>query len=368
MNLTIKALTTWSLGLMAAGAWDDLSLHSDEFDDPESIRRWRQVWREEGWGADQLQTWEINGRHQGRMTMVPHTSTWFRDWRGVLTFQEVDGDFVMTTEVEVSGRSGSGAPLSTYSLAGIMIRQPRTSVTSPATWTPGGENYVFLSLGCGDTPGTFQFEVKTTRDSDSVLELSPASSRARIQVARVGASFLMLRQEGDGPWLVHRRYSRADLPGIMQVGLTTYTDWPGASALDPWMHNQTVIAGGHPDLLARFEYARYARPRVPTELAGRDLTNPAQVSDAALLSFLGSNANTPGGARQPASLAVARGVGEGQVVLDISGLERDRSYRLLRTFDLSQWETVESWTGAESTREWVIGGAEPLTVFRVSTP
>jgi hypothetical protein len=32
------------------------------------------------------------------------------------------------------------------------VRAPR--FITPATWTTGGENYVFLSLGAGNTAGT----------------------------------------------------------------------------------------------------------------------------------------------------------------------------------------------------------------------
>lgn len=243
---------------------------SDEFTDPAALSRWKHVYREEGTGANQL---EKLGVRDGHLLMVPHASTWYKDYRGVLLFKPVSGNFVVTTQVQVSGRRG-GAPQSPFSLAGLMVR----------AWRPGGENYVFLSLGAADRPGTFQLEVKTTVNSDSQLQLTPAESgTGLIQVARLGSLLVMLKNQGRG-WSVHRRYERPDFPTELQVGLTCYTDWPSAERLSPQQHNTTVLTGGNPDLSARFDFVRFRRPQLPPRSA------PARLSDSELLRFLGDAA------------------------------------------------------------------------------
>lgn len=272
-------------------AADDLSALSDEFDNAATLSRWLRVHAVERWNSDQLELLDINTTRAGRMVMMPFASTWFNEYRGELTFKYVTGDFVITTDVEASQRNGTGAPRSQYSLAGIMIRTPRD--ITPQTWTPGGENYVFLSLGAASQPGTFQFEVKTTINSVSTLVVTPGVNRATIQVARIGRSLIMLRRNAGANWVVHRRYARNDMPMTLQAGLTTYTDYPTCAMLNPLVHNQTVIRSGNPDLVAAFDYVRYQRPVIPSELAGRDYSNPAEVSDAQLLTFLGDNANAP---------------------------------------------------------------------------
>jgi hypothetical protein len=266
-------------------AGDDLAPLSDEFNDPSTLTQWQRVYAVEGWGANQLESQQIIG---GRMVMMPFTSTWYNDYRGELTFKEVTGDFVVTADVESTQRNGSGAPRSPYSLGGILIRTPRA--ITPATWHSGDENYVFLSLGAGDQPRTFQFEVKTTVNSSSTLHLTPAgTSRAVLQLARIGPYVITLHNVG-GVWSVHRRFLRIDFPQTLQVGMTTYTDYPTASTLSPFVHNSTVIHGGNPDLVASFDYFRFERPRVPESLAGANLSDASAVSDAQLLSFLGANA------------------------------------------------------------------------------
>src|SRR5690606_34907769 len=97
-------------------------------------------------------------------------------------YKNVSGDFVFTSQVFVNNPEGTGVPDAHYSLAGLMIRTPR-AMTSADQWTPGGQNYVFLSLGHGDNngPGTgggnpvsppmAQLEVKTTINSESTLSL-----------------------------------------------------------------------------------------------------------------------------------------------------------------------------------------------------
>lgn len=268
-------------------AVDDLSSLSDDFSDPARFSAWQRVFQVEGWGFDQLESQDVGQTKPGWLTLVPYTSSWYEDYRGVLVFKEVSGDFVVTTEVEASDRAGSGAPARSYSLAGIMVRTPR--VVTPATWQRGGENYVFLSLGAADAPGTFQTEVKTTSNSQSTLEIDSApSGQTTLRFARIGASVICLIRPIGTQWRVHRRFTRSDFPASLQVGLTVYTDWETISAsYTPEQQNTTLITTGVPDLRAQFDHVTYARPAVPSALAGRDLADPNQVSDAELLAFLG---------------------------------------------------------------------------------
>ncbi len=275
---------------LVALAADDLTPLSDEFNDAATLSQWKRVYVVEGWGANQLEVQDINTTRAGHMVMIPFTSTWYNDYRGELTFKEVTGDFVVTTDVEASRRNGSGPPRSQFSLGGIMLRAPRQ--ITPATWQPGGENYFFLSLGAASVAGSYQFEVKITRSSNSVLDIKDASATAGhaiIQFARIGPYFIALKNVG-GEWSVHQRYVRNDMPATLQVGMTVYTDYPAASSVSPFVQNSTVLHIGTPDLVAAFDYFRFARPQVPASLAGADLT---QVSDTVLLSFLGANASTP---------------------------------------------------------------------------
>jgi hypothetical protein len=140
--------------------------------------------------------------------------------------------------------------------------------------------------------------VKTTVNSVSTLAISDAAvSQAEIQVARLGNAMIMLRRDEGGEWIIHQRYQRENFPATLQVGLTVYTDWGGLQAVYPFgqevQHNAAYATGQNPGLHAEFEYLRYRRPVVPAHLAGRDFTNPAQVSDAELLSFLGATASAP---------------------------------------------------------------------------
>ncbi|MFP6764192.1 MAG: hypothetical protein VB858_11250, partial [Planctomycetaceae bacterium] len=112
-----------------------------------------------------------------------------------MAFKEVTGDFVFTTEVHISDRDDvGGSDLDNipgdalFSLGGLMIRTPR-DIDGPADWSPGsmrddgtnnGENYVFLSLGYGNSANEFSLEVKTTRNSNSQLELSPLGADVEI--------------------------------------------------------------------------------------------------------------------------------------------------------------------------------------------
>ncbi|MBL9172430.1 MAG: hypothetical protein JNL10_02745 [Verrucomicrobiales bacterium] len=361
------------LGQLARAA-DDLTPLSDEFRSVHAQTRWQRLYQTEGWGNDALATLNFGQQRPGRLLMIPHTSVWYEEFRGELTYQTVTGDFVITTDVAVSRRGGGGAPRSQFSLAGIMVRTPRP-MTSPAQWTPGGQNYVFLSLGAANTPGTYQHEVKTTVNSVSTLEISPGTPQAQIQVARVGRHLILLRRPAGGSWTVHRRYSRPDFPATLQAGLTVYTDWPNCERIGFSAQNRTVLtngarlpngtlfAGANPDLEAAFDYVRYARPNVPAQLVGADLSNPAAVSDAQLLAFLGDHAHEPAEPLrvrlepQPAASRVRLDYGEGQAT-ELHRLDR---LQVRASADLAQpWATWRPLNGPVTVHEGAFLLEDPL--------
>jgi len=311
--------------LLAGDVGDDIAMLSDEFVDSASISAWQRVNEVENWNADQLQTWNIDQTEPGRMVMAPQTVVWYQSWRGPMAFKEVAGDFVITSEVHITDRDDLGdsdaddvPDDAQFSLGCLMIRTPR-DIQDPATdWTAGsgiddgtnnGENYVFLSMGYGATGNNFSFEVKTTRNSSSQLELTSMDSKtATLRTARIGDSIITLYQLPGQDWVVHRRFRRPDMPQTLQVGIVSYSDWSKASDFDPFYHNGHVLQPGiddptpaeafNPDLVASFEYARYARPDVPTELDGVDFVGDA--TDDQLLSFLGGNVDsTPDGDPDP---------------------------------------------------------------------
>ncbi len=296
----LLAVLLSSLALSLPLSAQPLETYDDEFDNPSTLTNWQRNYLVEGWNANQLETWDIDTTQADRMVMIPYTSTWFNDYRGSYAFKTITGDFVATTEVFVDDRhpaDGNMIPESDYSLCGILVRRPR-AITNPAVdWTPGGENYVFLSLGNGNSGGTsFQFEVKTTVNSVSTLILqNTTSNTALIQIARIGGDLIMLRKIPSEPWVVHRRYDRDDFPATLQVGAFAYTDWPNVSGSDPFTNNSTVNTnpGNNPDLIAGFEYFHFRAPNVPPALAGQDLGPNGSVTDTELLNFLGYNANQP---------------------------------------------------------------------------
>jgi hypothetical protein len=283
--------------MIAGAAGDNLAYLNDEFS-ADTRANWLRRSVTEG-GESQLERWEINPVDApGQMVMMPYTCTWYQPFRGPLVYQNVTGDFAITTSVTVTNRAGTGTPSADYSLAGIMLRV----APNPAA---GPENYVFLSIGHG-VGGSPQFEVKSTMNGTSNLVLSASGTlTAQLQVARVGDQIITLyRRPFDTGWVVHRVYDADSLnplfdhtlgTGQLQVGLVTYSDWPKASTFAPAYHNTSALTiadngqsnnpgqGFNPDLIARFDYVRFARLLVPGGFANG-------ASNAAYLAVLGDNA------------------------------------------------------------------------------
>jgi len=371
-------------GILVAGVIaNDLVYLSDEFDDASTISNWSRIYQVEGWNNNVLETFDIDTTRPGQMVMMPYSSSWYEEWRGELSYKVVTGNFVVTTFVEPRNRAGTGRPEQDYSLAGIMVRTPRT-MTTPAEWTPNGQNYVFLSMGAANrTSSHFQFEVKTTINSTSILDITATdATRAAIQVARIGPHVIALRRDEGSDWIVHRRYFRPDFPETMQVGLTVYTDWNTCSAVGVINQNLNILTNGvnlpgygilnnaQPDLVANFEYVRYARPQIPAELIDENLSNQGSVTDQQLLTFLGEAANIPGGASTPAEF-VPDVWSDDSFIRITASVVSQRSYRVQSADTIDgPWNDHMSLVSTNTTMEieHIPDPAQTEQYFRVVSP
>ncbi len=280
--------------------FSQIQLLNDEFENAATLNaNWLNINEVEGWNAEHLEVHDINTSSSGELYMMPYTSSWYEDYRGTLIHKNVNQNFVLTTEVTVTDRAGTGLPSSRFSLAGLMIR---SAIDYPngalLDWAPNSENYIFLATGFANGGSGPHFEVKNTVNGNSSLAITniPTSTDVQIRVARINAAVIVLFRLPGQNWIVHRRFNRSDFPPTIQIGFVTYTDWPKVSSYDHFFHNSHVLNPSlnpdptsgvpfTPDLIGRYDFARFDDVTVPVALMGTDLVS--QASDAELLSFLG---------------------------------------------------------------------------------
>jgi hypothetical protein len=244
---------------------------SDEFDGAASLERWRSHGAVEGW-PEMIRTLRIDDG--GVLRLEPTVSGWYADFRAPFLFQEVAGDFVATTRVRARG-TGGDLPSVTWSLAGLMVREPRA--TTAQTWEPRAENWLFATTGIAGRAGQPVLETKTTVNGRSALNLHPVPAGwMELRIVRVRADFLVFyRPDGTAQWTLQERFHRPDLPRTLQVGVNAYSGWDLVPELwnDAAAFNRTVITDRATDLAAEFDYVRFDRPRVPDALRGVRLSD-----------------------------------------------------------------------------------------------
>jgi hypothetical protein len=293
---TISVMTLLMAGLCETTA-DELAPLSDEFSNPSTFQNWTDLVQEEGWVAPSYEIANINTTTSGHFHIVPAANTWFANLRGLLFFKEIEGNFIATTRLRVLSRHNPADPTEvpnrSFSLTGIFAHAPRnitqaapSPYTTNAVWPPGDfgsdyventENYIFLSYGSAGNPGTRQFEIKATRNSDSRLYFDSTGidqneTDAWLQMVRVGDTVVCLRKHSSsGNWIVENRYPNPDHPfpafgSNLQVGLTAYTDWPTAAPFHSggvetsYHFNYAPPTNGQPDLISQVDYIRFRRP------------------------------------------------------------------------------------------------------------
>ncbi|MEO0842350.1 MAG: hypothetical protein AAFY21_00470 [Cyanobacteria bacterium J06641_2] len=238
---------------------EDLQALSTKFDNPEALQGW-QEFQVEGW----VPKWESPRVEKGQLFLQPRSSGWFEDNYAGHLYREVDGDFIVTTRINVQGTK-SPVPQRSFSLAGIFIRQPREFTRE--NWDLKGENWMFFSTGTAFPAGKPHFEIKSTYNSLSTLKISEAPTGwMRLRVARSGELFTLLyQQDGSQEWQILDQFIRPDLPQKLNVGLTAYADWDSLAANYPNYreYNEQGAATQNADLIAYVESIDFRRPVTP---------------------------------------------------------------------------------------------------------
>jgi hypothetical protein len=226
-----------------------------------------------GWQQHSVQgfsnKWAAPSVENGALVLRPTSSGWFEDMQAGHLYREVDGNFIVTTRIKVSGTK-QALPQRSFSLAGLFIRAPRPGLTAD-NWQPGKENWMFFSIGTAFPAGAPQFEVKTTYNSLSTLYIGDASRAyaggpqwVDLRIARQGELFTLLqRTQGSNEFSVVEQFIRPDLPAKLNVGLTAYADWDSAAPIYPdFRRYNTQAPAQNADLVAYVESIDFRRPTV----------------------------------------------------------------------------------------------------------
>lgn len=404
-----------SFCLLSSAMADTLQPLGDEFNDAATFPRWQDIDVVEGWVASTDEAADINTTTPGYFRIVPIALGWYMHLRGVLFFKEVTGDFIATTRLRVFSRHNPANPLEvpnrSFSLTGIFIHEPRPYIThaapnpyrTDAVWPPAAfgsdyvpntENYIFLSFGSAGNPGTRQFEIKATRNSNSLLYfgstgIDQSSNVAWMQMVRVGNTVVCLRKYSEaGPWLVENRYPNPDHPfpafgPTLQVGITAYTDWPNGEPFNnggvqtSFHANYAPPGPGQPDLISEVDYFRLKRPPAAlTEavLQGMSVsynpnTNqtanpPVQLSASpTAASHLGDSANIPLGSLSLSAAAYSANESAGSVTVTVrrSGASLDQALSV-QYQTAPGTATATDFTAASGTLTWAANDPAEKTI------
>lgn len=267
----LAALLFSTSALVSPSLAQPVALHplSDEFDASGSLSEWTQLSEVEGW-TDKLKMLDVDSTSPGALYLEPYPSVWFYDYTAPLLFKAVDGNFMVTTRINVSGHDGA-MPSTTYSLAGLMARRLRGEAPfrADSAWAKDRENYVFLVTGTTGEPGAPKIETKSAVRSRPIVKHYPreTSGPIELRLVRLDQTIIALYRTPGGEWQIHERFYRPDLPNTLQVGLMAYGDYATVREetwYDPWDYNTSVLRADA-DMQVEAEYVRFRRPTLSDE-------------------------------------------------------------------------------------------------------
>jgi hypothetical protein len=224
----MKVITALAVPLVAAATLY-ASPVGDEFTDP-SLAGWQAMTGEIGDGG--TTSWAVEG---GQLIVHVAQSSWVDARHAFYLWKSADGDFDVSARVLTTSEH-KRLPGDGWSLAGLLVRDPRAAGTPKERW---------LGWTVGRVRGQNVFERKTTQAGSSQLVLLRATRGwVDLRIVRRGARFSLYRRYPGKKWVKAFRYVRSDLGPQLQVGIDAQSGF-GAAA----------------DLVAHVDWVRFAPTR-----------------------------------------------------------------------------------------------------------
>jgi hypothetical protein len=257
---------------------DDLVPLSDEFNS-DSLSKWTLFNPEEDWANQRIGTLDIHSTKPDHLIISPVSGSWFDKFQGLHLYKEVEGNFVVTSKLLVSGKK-TDTPEGMYELGGLLVRQSADPADQQLN-----ENWVYVAHGT-DNRGNMVFDEKSNRMGRANYTLSNSKTGwVELRIARIGEHFILMSKEGEADWTILNIHNRPDLADTLQVGLHTLTDFMRAATSSPADFNdQQVPAEAQSDLTVAVDYIHFNRPDIPQTLI--DKINNKGMTDEDWLTFL----------------------------------------------------------------------------------
>lgn len=249
----------------------DLAALGDEFDRAETLKSWKNFAEAEGW-PNRIETMEIG---DGALRIVPRSGAWWAGYHGVYLFKELKGDFVLTTRLKVTGKTG-GEPSVMWTISGLLVR-------APGARDQPKENWIYLMTGRGPAQARV-VDAKSTRDTSNAWDITPAlAGWYELRLARIGPLFVALVRPDGAEWTLRKRIFRPDLPETIQAGINVTSDFPLSASMPAAKYNAELFPDrSRPDSFTTFDYVRFAQAKGVEKLAGREILG---IADAELLAL-----------------------------------------------------------------------------------
>jgi hypothetical protein len=261
---------------------DDLAALSDEFDNPDTLRNWKNFSDAEGW-PNRIEKLDVNRTSAGHLYVAPQSGAWWAGYHGVYFFKEVKGNFAITTRVKVTGKSG-GEPTQMWTISGLLVRAP---ADAKIPREQRKENWIYLMTGRGPGEGCV-IDAKSTLESANAWDITPAQPGwYELRIARVGPLFIAMCRPDGGDWTLRKRIVREDLPETLQAGINVTSDFKLSASMPAAKYNAELFPGASdPDSATTFDFVRFSRlagtPELRSKLAGKEVV---AVNDADLLAL-----------------------------------------------------------------------------------
>jgi len=153
------------------------------------------------------------------ITMIPTMKCWWEDEKsGGMLFKEMNGDFSIETNINITKSNSNEMPDKGFQQAGIIIRKTNDEK----------ENYIFLSIGTGGNPTPKISFKKTTDNKTKTFAEKTDNMNAWLRLEKKGNKLIAFyKSVANNEYKKIGEYSDDWLNSEVQVGLAVYAGFPG---------------------------------------------------------------------------------------------------------------------------------------------